>query len=85
MTILTIIRKMLKGRLLSIQLILVMKTRGQNSRYLDNFLTKPLLFIVFSGDSDQNKLKYHKIYGHLVRKLSIYDQIPLLSKALSYK
>ena len=47
MTILTIIRKMLKGRLLSIQLILVMKTRGQNSRYLDNFLTKPLLFIVF--------------------------------------
>ena len=39
----------------------------KNRRYLDNFLTKPLYFIVYSGDSDPNSPKNHKKLVHLVR------------------
>ena len=48
-----------------------------NWSYLDNFLTKWPYFIAYSGELDPNKLKYHKIYDHLVRKLSRYKQFYL--------
>ena len=43
--------------------------------YLDNFVTNPYTFLVYSGDSDPESPEYAKICMGLVRKLSRYGRI----------
>ena len=46
----------------------------KNGLYLDNFLTNPHTFLVFSGESGSESPEYHKIYMGLVRKFSRYGR-----------